>query len=489
MKRLKPRKLGFRVNQFYLCPAEFGEAYIGITSERELEKIILEAKEKVLDREISHRNIPYLAEHVLNADKKNKEVDLEYFKGVAKELTGTYKIISEKAIDEKDIGTLSIRGMINIPVKPRRDVRNQSERKYNVKLIRPFVENVKDILMFEFRGNTPYEEFNLLKGNLFSALNKRDRKFVEELTDKVVKHYEDKKIFLAKDEIRKDLFGESEIAGYDVASALTILHKLKKEGNLNIKEKTDMDTWESIMPFDYFSKPEQALNVLLMKHDLKKTRKDKSFERMYKIDKEHMDRVSSNQFMEALDEGMTSRSVIVGSHDFSTGAWPAVYALTEHHYMNGRRFTGFGLEFKGTKHETISIVFEGIPSYPLSKKKMKLSTRIVFDRVKGLPYRLYKNFSVPDEFNATGLNASPRNMINFGKDVKNNWYNDHKWGEYDYMTGKPAECSLWEPTLEVRKSQSAFAARERIMITPSMIRQSYINNYLGKNLKKEFKKK
>jgi hypothetical protein len=489
-QRLRTRKLGFKVNQFYYCPAEFGEAYLGIMGESELEKLVRESREKILEREITPRNAPYLAEHVTNRERKNKPFDLEYIKSITKALTGTYKLISEKAIDEEDIGTLSIRGLINIPIKPRRDVRTESERKYNVKLIRPFIESVEYLTMSGFRGNTPYEEFNLLKGNLFSAMNKRDREFVDALSKKVGKHYEDKKIFLAKDAIEQDLFEESEIAGYDVACALSMLYKLKKEGNLDIKEKLDLDEWEVVMPFDYFSSPEQALNVLLMKHDLRRGKKGVGkIERMYSIDKSNLDKVASKQFNEALSKGITTRNVVVSRHDFSSGAWTGVYALVDHHYMNGRRFTGFTLEFKDTMHETPSIVFEGIPSYPLSNKNLKLSTRIVFDRLKGLPYSLYKNFSVPEGFDATGLKVSPRRMINFGKDVKDNRYKDHKWGEYDYMTGNPAECSLWEPTMKIRKAQSAYASMKGISLNPSMIRKKYIDNYMGRSLKKEFKDK
>ncbi len=487
-KRLIPLRYGFQSEDKFFSPTDFAQAFIGIRKPKEISNIIDEEVEKVYYKETKPRDTPALAKHILEADRKSKKVDIDYFRDIAREVFGTSKIIDLEAVIPKGKGhlaTYSENGMISMTVRSRKDERKKS-RKHEVTLNKPFMETLDDITNFSFSGGTLQLDKNINKGNILSIGQPHHKAFYKHILDKARKLYEKKGIRLTPENNPvKKLIQEPRLAEYSVACSLTLLGDVLRKGNLHmVKGLKAGEEFQASMPYSFLEHPRYALETLLMRHDLPRETKEHEDSPIAIIDRYLIDKdIETRQFVDMLGEGLATRGVMIKNRDYSNYMWSFAFALIDHHIEKYRVPAGFSIKFKDTNFETIGTNFVGYADQVLNQRNKNLCASIIFSK-SDKAYNMYENYSVPEGSYVEGLQErNPSEFVNPPKDVRDKRYNNKEYTDIDYRTGMKASISLSSPTKKILKSAEKISKEYGEILAGKPVKgisaEAYRKEYLG----------
>jgi len=486
---LHPFHFGFVLGDNIFPPSEFANAWVGVQNPKDLATSLDSTVDKILAGELTEEDIPVLHELVTQANDDGERFDLDNLREMVKYAYGTTKAINRIALKEvnksNQIGTLSRKNQFSAIIDSRRI--GQIERARDISLYNPFLaEDLDNAYSFRFYGGTLHAQKNRAKNNHWSGGLEHEEHFVVELAKMTEARFAAMKTFYKVNarQIVDDYYRPINVADYDVACALTGLAQIIKNQDTSLVKGLGSKERRVLLPFDFDRNPQYAFEAFIRfskkpkkKGELSKSEKK---QRLFEIDNYFIGKsgIVTSEFAELFRQGQVQRGVLIHDKRFTKYSWAVIQAWEEYCYKEGRRFSGYSLEFAGTPFQTVSIVLDD----PIRD----LSVRILHDDSFGMPYIMYKDFSpeggMPQVHKLGDKN--PRSMIYKAKDLPGPQGRQKKWIETDYRTGKDALCFIYEPTEEIRERASELSRNAGRGISSYTLRTRYIENMFGPQMRR-----
>lgn len=464
---------GFEAGEYFFSPTNFALAWIGTSSESELEKKLHDTVEGINKGALKAGDTPHLSRLMRKVkEQKGRELQLEDLKGLLMREYGTAKMIEREAVVSNKAGfkgTYSSQGQFSCKVESRE--KGQKQRAYTVSVYNALVKNAADIAEFNITGGSTYQEKTQQRGRHWGKKLKHEKDFVQYLAELAGKIKMANPAYpLDSQAVRADYSGFVQNIDYTQACALTELARAFKALQARPKqaeskaESTSVPTESKIkgldsadpgedilVPFDFGNTPQYAFEAFLMRY-LPNPNKPKGMAKrdqyLKEIDKSFFGKRGFIRpwFARQLGKGFT-RGVLPHHKKFSNYTWAIHQAWEEYETDLGRRFQKYAVEFPGTPFQTNSIVFNDTTS--------DISVRIIPGDV---PYVLYKDFS-PDNPSLLGNveplgRKNPYSMINPAKNRDYPAGAVKQWVETDHKTGKRALCVFYEPRRHILERAS-----------------------------------
>ena len=452
--RLPAKHIGIVVNENIIAPpSQFAQAEIANKDQDEIELDLFELSNSDIDLSQTP-----LLEYFVEAEN----LDLPTMKALAKKKDGSQKVIEAKAVQpvnkrKEEMFTISAKDQTSARVESRR--LRSKQKPYDIQIYNTF-----DMPYWRFAGGSRFTDVHLEKGHHWAKGLKHEREYLNSLSNTARKQFEQ----------------PLELIDRARASALTGLAKVLASGDtLKIGGSHPKGYPVFTLPFTFakvesenpeaaFSKLKFAYEAFLMRYAPKEVTEqilDKESVRLIDIDEALMGKpIVPRGVQRYLEDGLVTKGAILDEgRDFRDYTWAIVQALEEHYFKDHRSFKGYSVEFPGTDHQTLSIVFDKSPRSKDQEWK-NVSMRIVLDDDSGLPYVMYKNF---DGHTGWRLNdRDPWNLANISKDRKKGKARNFR--DSDWRTGNEAVCTIYEPSMDILDRASDISRN----VNPSGIRAS-----------------
>ncbi|NQU97990.1 hypothetical protein HQ533_00845 [Candidatus Woesearchaeota archaeon] len=486
-KGIRPAHIGLILGDRTIAPpSQFALATFGVMSRSEIKETLEELVEGIKIGAISTDDTPMLDYYV-----KTEALNMQTLGLLARRGHGTHKLISQEAIlkaeykdqeathSKNDVFVLEVESRSpRTEPKPKRQKKRRRFVPHNdprkVIIYSPF-----DARKIDFRGGTPYPDFNLEKGHHWSAGQENERSYLESLQEHERAQFEKR----------------FEIVDYARAAGLIELNKIILKGDFHlIGGSGDLQGRIPLLPFDFslihstdleerYSRMKYAFEILLKRYSTPKTVRVASGHETGRITMNDLDEIVfgktgfiGNEVRDAYRSGDITKGVILNRKNFGEYNWAVIQAIEEHYFSQGREFKGYSLEFVNKPgFRTTSIVFD-LPE----ESEEDFQMRIVLSNKFVMPYILYvkPNPTEKDLKYVKKMDEDPTKMVNLPAD-KTRW--KRGWIDADWRTGQK-EClfTLFEPNDSILQRADEISKRMAYGINASTLRDRYVGVMKGR---------